>query len=279
MTRAPFIFLMLLTVLCFSAASLESLLALDGNVADLANRFLPPGGKHLLGTDELGRDVFIRLLYGGQVSLIVGIAAALISCTIGTTIGMIAGYLGGKWDDSLMRLTDLLIALPALPLLIVLSAIDLEKLGFAQNNAQASLYKLVLLISLLGWTTIARLARARTLTIKEMDYVLAARALGLRKVTILWRHILPNILDTVIVAAALSVGNVILMESVLSFLGLGIQPPLPSWGNMLSNAGETMWEHGQMTFYPGFMIFMTVLCCNYIGDRLQAARDPKESRA
>jgi peptide/nickel transport system permease protein len=273
----PFGFLLALLALCFSAGAIESALSLTGNEADLGSRFLPPSSAHYLGTDELGRDVFVRLLYGGQVSLLVAISAGLVAAFIGTTIGMAAGYAGGKWDALLMRLTDMLISLPALPLLIILSALDIGKLGLGDfaNAPSASLYKIVAIISLLSWTTVARLARARTLTLKEMDFVRAARALGMTGFKIVLRHIFPSLLGTVVVATALTAGNIILVESVLSFLGLGIQPPLPSWGNMLTNAQETIWEHARLTVYPGAMIFVTVLAFNFLGDRLQNRLDPK----
>lgn len=273
----PFGFLLALLALCFSADAIESALSLTGNEANLGSRFLPPSSAHYLGTDELGRDVFVRLLYGGQVSLLVAISAGLVAAFIGTTIGMAAGYAGGKWDALLMRLTDMLISLPALPLLIILSALDIGKLGLGDfaNAPSASLYKIIAIISLLSWTTVARLARARTLTLKEMDFVRAARALGMTGFKIVLRHIFPNLLGTVVVATALTAGNIILVESVLSFLGLGIQPPLPSWGNMLTNAQETIWEHARLTVYPGAMIFATVLAFNFLGDRLQNRLDPK----
>lgn len=269
---------LLLTILCFCAPLIESARGIDSNMADLGNRFLPPSGAYWLGTDELGRDVFLRLLYGGQVSLGVAFLAALAAGSIGTLIGMTAGYAGGRTDAVLMRMTDLLIALPSLPLLIILAALDLEKLGIPADIAQAkylSLYKIALLIALLSWTTLARLARARTLVLRQSDFVRAARALGVSHGRILLRHILPNILSTVSVAVTLAVGAIILMESVLSFLGLGIQPPLPSWGNMLTHAEDQMWENAQLMIYPGMLIFISVLCFNFMGDALQDRLDPR----
>ena len=274
----PAFLLGLLAALAAGAGLLEHLLSIESNTADLAGRFLPPSPAHFFGTDELGRDIFIRLLYGGQVSLGVGLTAALAAAAIGATVGIVAGYSGGKTDALLMRLTDLLIALPLLPLLIILSAVDLGKLGFTPA-ADTSLYKIIILVSLTGWTTTARLARARALTLKQMDFVLAARALGVGPARIVFRHIFPNLLNTVIVATTLSIGNIILLESVLSFLGLGIQPPLPSWGNMLTNAEDNIWEHAALTVYPGAMIFITVLTFNFLGDGLQAAMDPKNEAA
>ena len=270
----PLVFLLLLWALCFSAGLIESALHITSNDTDLNARFLTPSAQHLLGTDGLGRDVFIRLLYGGQVSLIVAAAAGLLAAAIGTSVGMIAGYAGGKWDALLMRYTDFVIALPTLPLLIILSAVDMSKMGFSGGD-NANLYKIIGIISLLGWTTVARLTRARTLTIKQMDFVRAARALGMSDKRILLRHILPNLFGTIVVATSLAMGGFLLTESTLSFLGLGIQPPLPSWGNMLTNAQETIWEHARLTVYPGAMIFATVLAFNFLGDRLQNRLDPK----
>ncbi len=267
----PFFILVLLALLSCSAGLAEQLWSIDSNAAYLAARFQPPSPRHVFGTDELGRDIFIRLLYGGQVSLGVGLTAALVSAFIGTSVGMVSGYAGGKTDALLMRLTDILIALPLLPLLIILSAVDVTKLGF-HASGDISLYKMVLLISLTGWTTVARLARARTLALKQADFVLAARALGVGTLRIILRHIFPNLLNTVVVATALLAGNVIMIESVLSFLGLGIQPPLPSWGNMLTNAEDHIWEHAALTIYPGAMIFITVLAFNFLGDGLQKNR-------
>jgi len=276
-TLLPALILGFLTALAAAAGVLEQSFSLESNTADLSARFLPPSMTHIFGTDELGRDVFIRLLYGGRVSLGVGFTAAIITSCIGTGIGILAGYSGGKTDAFLMRLTDILIALPLLPLLIILSAVDLGKLGI-HTTADVSLYKIIALVSLTGWTTTARLTRARTLTLKQMDFVLAARALGVGSARIILRHIFPNLLNTVIVATTLTIGNIILLESVLSFLGLGIQPPLPSWGNMLTNAQENIWEHAALTLYPGAMIFITVLAFNFLGDGLQTALDPKSKR-
>lgn len=274
----PLLLLATLAALCFSAGWIESLRGIDSNAADLSQQYMPPSLRYWLGTDELGRDIFLRLLYGGQISLTVAGLAGLAAGVIGTFIGMSAGYAGGRTDALLMRLTDLLISLPVLPLLIILAAADAQKLGFSAEFAQskyASLYKISLLIALMGWTTLARLARARTLVLRQSDFVRAALALGVGHARIMWRHILPNIMNTISVAMTLAVGHIILMESVLSFLGLGIQPPLPSWGNMLSHAQEQMWDQPRMMVYPGLLIFMTVLCFNFMGDHLQDRLNPR----
>lgn len=273
---SAFVLLALLT-LCFSAGIFESFLGVTADSADLALRFLPPSFAHPLGTDELGRDIFLRLLQGGKVSLTAGLAAALLSAFIGTSVGMAAGYIGGKTDALLMRLTDMLLALPLLPLLIILAAVDLEKLGIT-GDKDLSLYKIIALLALFGWAAVARLVRARTLSLKKMDFVTAARALGVSNLNIVLHHILPNLMNTVIVATALTAGNTILTESVLSFLGLGIQPPTASWGNMLTNAQDNIWEHPYLAFYPGMMIFITVLCCNFLGDNVQKALEPKTTK-
>jgi peptide/nickel transport system permease protein len=271
-------FLAVLGVLAFATPAIEAVLGVDANLVDLTQRFLGPSRAHLLGTDELGRDLLVRLLYGGQVSLFVGIVAALASAVIGTLVGLLAGYYGGKLDALLMRLTDGVIALPLLPLLIVLAALDLNKLGLPESVVQdpnISLYRIIVIISLVGWTTVARLVRGAALSVRERDYVLAATAAGAGGPRIMAVHILPNVISPIIVASTLSVGNVILLESVLSFLGLGIQPPIASWGNMLTGAQELIWSAPELAFYPGMLIFVTVIAFNFLGDGLQDAMDPR----
>jgi peptide/nickel transport system permease protein len=270
-------------LLVLAAASLlapvvEGWLGVDGNAVDLFNRLAKPSAAHPLGTDEAGRDVLVRLLYGGRVSLFVGIAAALTAAVLGTAVGLVSGYFGGRLDALFMRVTDGVIALPLLPLLIVLAAIDLQKIGFSAETAQSesmSLYRMVAIVALVGWTTVARLVRATALSLRERPFVLAARAQGASAFRIMTVHILPNLASPVIVATTLSVGNVILLESVLSFLGLGIQPPLPSWGNLLTNAQELIWDAPALAVYPGFAIFVTVIAFNFVGDGLQDALDPR----
>ena len=270
--------LVVLTLAALAAPWVEAALGVDAEAVNLFNRMQPPSAEHPLGTDELGRDLLVRLLYGGRVSLAVGLAAALCAAVIGTTLGLIAGTLGGRFDSILMRLADSVIALPLLPLLIVLAAVDLNKLGLPAGWLQdesASIYRIVFLIALVGWTTTARLVRGATLSLREREYVRAAVALGAGKGRLMWRHILPNAISPVIVATTLSVGNVILLESVLSFLGLGIQPPTPSWGNMLTGAQETIWSQPMLAVWPGLLIFITVIAINFLGDGLQDALDPR----
>ncbi|MCH8926510.1 MAG: ABC transporter permease [Proteobacteria bacterium] len=275
---ASLVGLALLVLLALAAPLAEAMLGLDATRVDLLSLKQPPSAEHPLGTDELGRDLLLRLLYGGQVSLMVGIAAALCATVIGTAIGLLAGYYGGTVDRLLMRLTDGAIALPILPLLIVLAAVDLTKLGLPEDLATSeniSLYRIVLLIALVGWTTVARLVRGATLSMKAREFVRAAEALGANHARIMLVHILPNVVSPIIVATTLSIGNIILLESVLSFLGLGIQPPMASWGNMLTGAQELIWDAPALAVYPGLLIFVTVIAFNFLGDGLQDALDPR----
>jgi peptide/nickel transport system permease protein len=277
---AAVVVLALLVVLSLSAPLIEAALGVDANEADLLKRYQPPSPEHPLGTDEIGRDVFLRLLYGGRVSLTVGFIAAAMAATIGTVVGVLAGYFGGRFDAALMRLTDGVIALPLLPLLIVLAAVDLSKLGLSAiaQSESASLYRIVAITALVGWTTVARLVRGTTLTLKSRDFVRAAVALGARPLRVMAAHILPNAVSPIIVATMLAVGQIILFESVLSFLGLGIQPPLPSWGNMLTNAQEVIWTAPFLAVYPGLLILLTVASCNLLGDALLDILDPRAVR-
>lgn len=267
-----------IAALAAAAPLIQAALGLDPQAVDLLGRLAPPSPTHPLGTDELGRDVLARLLQGGRVSLAVGLATALVAAVIGTLVGLVAGYRGGWLDAVLMRLTDGVIALPLLPLLIVLAAVDPTKLGVppeAFRSEIAGVARLVVIIGLVGWTTVARLVRAATLSVREREFVLAAQATGAGAGRIMFRHILPNVTTPIIVATTLSVGNIILLESALSFLGLGVQPPLASWGNMLTGALELIWTAPALAVWPGAMIFLTVLAFNFLGDGLQDALDPK----
>jgi peptide/nickel transport system permease protein len=268
----------LLALLSIAAPTIEWLLNTTVEATNLFDRFAEPSWQHPLGTDEIGRDLLLRLLYGGRVSLAAGLVAAIASAVIGTIVGLLAGFYGGRLDALLMRFTDGVIALPLLPLLIVLAAIDLRKLGIPPSIAQSedvSLYRIILIIALVGWTTVARLVRVETLSMRSREFVLAAVAQGASSARIMWAHILPNVVSPIVVATTLSIGNIVLFESVLSFLGLGIQPPLPSWGNMLTNAQEVIWSSPQLAIWPGLMIFITVIAFNFVGDGLQDAMDPR----
>ncbi|WP_292879901.1 ABC transporter permease [Nisaea sp.] len=263
---------------CFAAPLLGAMLGLDATTPDLFNIAAPPSAAHPLGTDEIGRDLMMRLLEGGRVSLTVGLAAALSASAIGTLLGLLAGWRGGVLDAVLMRLADGVISLPLLPLLIVLAAIDPEKAGLPAALVQSesfSLYRIVIIIALVGWTTTARLVRGSVLSLREREFIEAARAQGLPPLRILFHHLLPNAASPILVAATLTIGNVILFESVLSFLGLGVQPPIPSWGNMLTGAQELIATAPMLAVWPGLLIFAAVIAFNFLGDGLQEALDPR----
>jgi peptide/nickel transport system permease protein len=257
-----------------------AIIGAGGAVVDLRHRFAAPSFAHPLGTDALGRDLLLRLCEGGRVSLLVGIVAAVATAGLGTAIGLVAGYRGGRLDALLMRVTDGVIALPLLPLLVVLAALDLNKIGLSglAQSEGASLYRIIALVALVGWTTVARLVRGASLSLKAREFVLAAHALGARPLRVMLVHILPNLATPVIVATTLSVGEIILLESVLSFLGLGVAPPMASWGNMLTGAQETIALAPQLALYPGFLILVTVIACNFLGDGLQELLDPRAVR-
>ena len=270
--------LLALAGLAAAAGPLEAWLGIDAETLDLAAQLAPASALHPLGTDEVGRDLLARLLSGGQVSLAIGLLTALMAALLGPGIGIVAGYRGGIVDALLMRLTDGVIALPLLPLLIVLSAVDPAKLGLPADllrSPTAGLGRTAAIIALVGWTTVARLVRAATLSVKVQEFVRAAVALGAGPGRIMLRHVLPNVASPVIVATTLSVGNIILLESALSFLGLGVQPPLPSWGNMLSGALDFLSSAPMLAVWPGLMIFLTVLAFNLVGDGLQQSLDPR----
>jgi peptide/nickel transport system permease protein len=269
--------LAVLALACLAAPLIAAALGLDAERVDLLARLAPPAWPHLLGTDELGRDLLLRLLYGGRISLAVGLLGAAGATLMGVAVGLVAGLAGGRADALLMRLTDAVIALPLLPLLVVLAAVDLAKLGLPEavaGSAAASVWRIVALITLFGWTTVARLVRARVLSLKRREFVLAARALGAGPARTALRHVLPNAMGPVVVAGTLTVGYAILAESVLSFLALGVQPPLPSWGNMLSGAQDLLFEAPRLALLPGLLIFAAVAAVNIAGDGLQAALDP-----
>jgi peptide/nickel transport system permease protein len=270
--------LLALTLLVLATPLIGMGLGIDSDTQDLFARMQPPSTAHWLGTDELGRDLLLRLLEGGRVSLGIGLVIALAAAVIGTVVGLAAGYAGGTTDTVLMRLTDGVIALPRLPLLIVLAALDVTKLGLPDQWAHVPMlafWRIAVIITLVGWTTVARLVRAATLSLREREFVRAANALGAGSARIMFVHILPNLAGSIVVATTLSVGGIILLESVLSFLGLGIQPPMASWGNMLTNAQEMIWSAPMLAVWPGLLIFVTVISCNFLGDGLQDALDPR----
>lgn len=227
-------------------------------------------GGHPLGTDEVGRDLLSRLLFGARISLEVGIFTVFIEVIIGTILGAIAGYYGGWVDWLLMRITDVFLSIPLLPLLLVLTAI----VAASSSKAALSFGVIVLIIGALSWPSVARLVRASFLTLREREFAEAARAVGNSDLRIIFRHLLPNAVAPIVVQATLDVANVIILESILSFLGLGIQPPTASWGNMLANAQANLQVAWWAAVFPGLCILVTTLSINYIGDGLRDALDP-----
>lgn len=232
----------------------------------LTNTLAPPSLDHLLGTDELGRDTFSRLLYGARVSLLVSFTAVIGMKTIGIIVGASAGYFGGWLDSVLMRIVDVVISFPQIFLLITMLAI-----------LEPGLRTIILVFVFFSWTGTARLVRGEFLSLRSRDFVLAAQTMGLSTRKIIFSHILPNAMGPVIVSSTLSIGGVILSESALSFLGLGIQPPTPSWGNMLQGAQDyhIMLNAWWYPLFPGLMILVTILAFNFMGDGLRDALDPR----
>jgi peptide/nickel transport system permease protein len=223
-----------------------------------------PSLAHPFGTDDLGRDILVRVLHGGRFSILIGVLAAMLGTGVGTLVGGIAGYAGRRLDNLLMRVTDVAYAIPTLPLLIVL----------ASYSGSDPIF-MALIIGLLSWMTTARVVRGEVLALKETAFVEAARGLGAHPGRILWRHILPNALGPIVVGATLAVGNAIVVESSMSFLGLGVQPPTPTWGNMLMDAQASMATTPWLTVFPGVAILLVVLAVNFLGDGLQDALDPR----
>ena len=231
---------------------------------DLDVTFHTPGKPNWLGTDELGRDTLTRLIWGGRVTLGVAFLTVAISLTVGSYVGMLAGYYG-KWvDDILMRLVDTVLAIPAIFLFILMSIL------FRPNPIT-----LAIIIASVGWGGVARLVRGEVLSVKERDFILATRSIGARDFRLMLRHLLPNVLPVLIVSASLGVGQIILIEAALDFLGLGIQPPTPSWGNMLTNAESYFFHSFWLVIWPGIAIFATVLASNIFGNAIRDAFDPR----
>lgn len=239
----------------------------DFDQIDLGSIREAPSLSHLMGTDDLGRDLFSRILYGGRVSILIGLVAAVIGTGFGSLLGAIAGFYGGRVDDLLMRLTDVVYSIPTLPLLIVLA-----------SYTQAGAGSMAVAIGVLSWMATARVVRAEVLKIRAMEYVEAARSLGATNGRIILRHVLPNAVGPIVVGATLAVGNAIILESSLSFLGLGVQPPTPTWGNMLMDAQSTMATQPWLSVFPGLAILLVVLAVNFLGDGLQDALDPRADR-
>ena len=251
-----------LAVVCAAAPLISPY---DPDKTHLLDVYEAPSVTHPFGTDDLGRDLATRILYGGRVSLTIGLLAVTVAITVGTLVGVLAGYYGGFLDSLLMRFVDAMYSFPRLFLLIL----------FGVFFKGMTVGVIILVLGLLSWLTTSRLVRATFLSLKQREFVEAARGVGARDRRIIFRHILPNSLAPIIVAGTLGVGAAIIAESTLSFLGLGIQPPTSSWGNMLNHATTDMDKAPWIAFFPGFFIFLAVMSINFIGDGLRDALDPR----
>jgi peptide/nickel transport system permease protein len=257
LNRAPRIAAITIAVLLVAATLAPILAPFAVDALDLAHRRAAPSELHWFGTDELGRDLFTRVLYGARVSLAIGLVSAAVSVAIGVLIGATAGYAGGWVDDALMRGTDAMLCIPRLPLLMIAAAF-----------ARPSVPMLVALVGVVGWMETARVVRSSVQSLSARDFVSASRALGATPLRLVAKHVLPGALPVIAVATTLAIGRGILLESALSFFGVGVQPPTASWGNMLYQAQSTMTSEPWLAIFPGVMIFLTVLACNAVGDAL-----------
>ncbi|HSL00668.1 MAG TPA: ABC transporter permease [Rubrobacteraceae bacterium] len=253
-----------LVLLYLAALATPAIVPYEYDEIDYAAINQGPSLEHPMGTDRLGRDELTRVLYGGRVSLVVGLGVGVFSTLIGAAVGIFSGYYGRAVDTALMSFTDFMLTLPFIPLILVLGSI------FNFTPASITLALVILL-----WMNMARLVRGGVLSVREQEYVLAARAIGVSDSRIMLRHVLPNVVGVMVVQATLTVALAIILESTVSFLGFGIQPPTPSWGNMLTDARSTMTQQPWLTWFPGMMIVITALCVNFLGDGLRDALDPK----
>ncbi len=260
-----------LGVLILGAVSIPIVTRYDAGATHILDKYLPPSLDHPMGTDGLGRDMLVRSMDGGRISLLIGLLAMFLSITVGTLVGALAGFYGGLVDNLLMRLADLMLTLPTLFVAILLT--QLLRAGVIPFLS-AGITPIILVIAFTSWMPVARLVRASFLALKEKEFVDAARAAGARNVRIMVTHILPNAMSPIIVAATLRVGAAIITESGLSYLGFGVQPPVPTWGNMLQHAQSEMDYAPWTSIFPGLLIFITVIAVNYIGDGLRDALDP-----
>jgi peptide/nickel transport system permease protein len=270
--------LILIALACFSAAWIAPFDPINDIVREESGQILrnaTPSLTHLMGTDNIGRDVFSRLLFAGRISLSVAFIVVIFALILGTTVGGISGYYGGWLDDVIQRLVEFLITIPTLPLLLAFSALlrGLTIPGLPREWSSAAVITLIL--AAFGWMTYTNLVRGMVLSLRNQEFAEAAKALGMGDFGIIIRHMIPNSLAPIIVNATLHLGTVIIVESALSFLGFGIQPPVPTWGNMLNEYQNDMWTQPAKVFYPGLAIFVCTLAFNYVGDGLRDALDPR----
>jgi oligopeptide transport system permease protein len=289
MAVASAIVIGLIFLLCFIAPAIFSFQ--DPNTQNLSNTFASANGNHLLGTDQSGRDLLSRLVYGGRISLLVGFVATAVSLVIGITWGSISGYVGGRTDNLMMRVVDILYGLPFLVLVILFALLISEySKGLADimtNNwgmdsetvkKTTNLIPLFIAIGALGWLTMARMARAQVISIKKLEYIEAARSLGLSHTKILLRHILPNMLGPIIVYTTLTVPGFILYEASLSYLGLGVESPNSSWGILLKDGANYIETYPRLLIIPSILFSLTLFALNFLGDGLRDALDPKAAK-
>ncbi|MCA9970267.1 MAG: ABC transporter permease [Anaerolineales bacterium] len=262
MAMAGVVILVLLLVYSFGGVLLYS--EADANATNTGIRLNPPSAEHPFGTDTVGGDILARSIHGGRISMLIGITAALLEIVIGVIIGAVAGYYGGLIDSLLMRFTEAMLNIPQIFLLIVMSKI-----------VGGSVLFIILIIGLTSWMYVARIVRAEFLSIKENEFILAAKAIGTPTRQIIFKHILPNSIAPIVVAATLGVANAILAEAYISFLGLGVQPPTPTWGNMLDGSYNYIETAPWLWIFPGTLIVLTVLSINFVGDGLRDALDPR----
>ncbi len=264
--RDPLIFWggAVVSILVITALTAQWIAPYDPLLQVLNDRLLPPSLHHWMGTDQFGRDVFSRLLYGSRISLAVGFVAVSIFILIGTTVGAVAGYYGGWVDGLLMRLVDVVLCIPTFLLILMVIAF-----------VGPSILNIMVVIGLTAWTDVARLVRGEFLSLKEREFIQAAKLIGMRDSRLIWKHMLPNAMGPVLVAATLGVGTAILLESSLSYLGLGVQPPTASWGNMLMEGKEHLTDAWWLVTFPGLAVFFTVLGYNLLGEGLRDMLDPR----
>ena len=252
------------------------------NEVDLQARLSPPSANHWMGTDSTGRDLFARIIHGGQISLIVGILAVFLSVTVGTLIGGIAAYYGGWVDSLLMRFTEAMLSIPSLFLLIILGKFfgkDVQTIEVFGRAFSGSVGIVILVIGLTSWMYLARIVRANVLSLRELDYISVSKSLGASDIRIFFNHLIPNTMGAIIVSSTLGLAGAILSEAYVSFLGLGVQPPTASWGNILTSA-QSLIQRGSwwVWLFPGTFIIITILCINLVGDGLRDAFDPRSTR-
>ncbi len=248
------------------------------NQTAMLHKFEAPNYEHPFGTDQVGRDIFARTIYGGQISLMIAIVSVAISMTVGTVVGLVAGYFGGWIDSLLMRVVEALLAIPTLILLLMLSRImagSTTMVNILGRQLSASVVAIVVIIGLTGWMGLSRIVRSMVLSLKEQEFIQAAHMIGATNAQIIFRHILPNCIAPIVVSATLGVGNAIIVEAYLSFLGFGVMPPTATWGNILTRAQDMIDEVWWMWMAPGMLIILTVLAINFIGDGLRDALDPR----